>query len=354
MTLPIIFPVRDTRVEPLADTFSRRFQGRPAHEAHDIVAPLDAAIVAPIDGTIVRVYSGHATIGNGLVVEDADGWRHLFAHMRRRPSFVADDVVNAGDPIGAVGSTGRSDGPHLHYAITNASGRRVNALAQLRTLRLLMLDRRPTMGESSAHALGLSDAERAHLETPSAPTWQGASMAAPTDLGVTSSVPAIPGGGAPTRARPHREPLNERGARYIHRWATTWEPNPGLVEVAPRDADALRARMRETFGAYDRAVAHRVAMGDIATANTIIRRGVEAHREADAQIARRLAAGWSLDRLLMALAEYAQAFGEAARAELAALGEGAAAVIRPIASSALPLVAVGLLGVLLLSKGKNR
>ncbi len=39
---------------------------------------------------------------------------HLYAHMESRPAFEIGDMVNCGDLLGTVGSTGWSSNPHLH------------------------------------------------------------------------------------------------------------------------------------------------------------------------------------------------------------------------------------------------
>ena len=44
----------------------------------------------------------------------------LYAHMGGEPQVERGDIVNEGDVLGVVGSTGQSTGPHLHWGCTVA------------------------------------------------------------------------------------------------------------------------------------------------------------------------------------------------------------------------------------------
>ena len=46
----------------------------------------------------------------------ASGYEIMFAHLSK-VDVKAGEMINAGDIVGKVGSTGRSTGPHLHYEI---------------------------------------------------------------------------------------------------------------------------------------------------------------------------------------------------------------------------------------------
>lgn len=89
--------------------------GTEFHKGTDIPAPLGAKIHIPFGGRVSRVeYNRH---GFGNVVEITDGfYTYRYAHLSK---FLVKlgDVVEAGDVIGEVGSTGNSTGPHLHYEV---------------------------------------------------------------------------------------------------------------------------------------------------------------------------------------------------------------------------------------------
>jgi murein DD-endopeptidase MepM/ murein hydrolase activator NlpD len=67
--------------------------------------------------------------GKMVMLEHADGRQTLYAHAERL--FVKPgDVVAAGQTIAAVGSTGHSTGPHLHFEIREGQ----NAVNPLKSL----------------------------------------------------------------------------------------------------------------------------------------------------------------------------------------------------------------------------
>lgn len=100
------------------------FNGRAAmHAGLDFKGPLGAPIHAAANGrvTFVGVQSGY---GRVVEISHGNGLMTRYAHMSRfaaRPG----QAVEAGDVIGAIGNTGRSTGPHLHFEV-RINGRAVN------------------------------------------------------------------------------------------------------------------------------------------------------------------------------------------------------------------------------------
>jgi murein DD-endopeptidase MepM/ murein hydrolase activator NlpD len=80
-------------------------------------AATDGQLVVATHAGVARVYPMSWPGGNFVLVEDAQsGWSTAYAHL----AFidVADgQFVEAGMPIGVVGSTGQASGPHLHYEV---------------------------------------------------------------------------------------------------------------------------------------------------------------------------------------------------------------------------------------------
>src|SRR5690606_35815980 len=101
------------------------------HTGTDIVLPNFALmdrgvrIVAAAPGRVIFVQDGlpdrnkswdaGGGLGNHVVIEHRDGFRSYYGHMRRNSIVVAPgQEVEAGTPLGDVGSSGMSDMPHLH------------------------------------------------------------------------------------------------------------------------------------------------------------------------------------------------------------------------------------------------
>ena len=86
------------------------------HKGMDIVAPAGTPIYAASAGTVT--YSGWDTSGYGykIIVKHSDTYETLYAHCSAL-YVKKGDVVARGETIGAVGTTGRSTGNHLHFEV---------------------------------------------------------------------------------------------------------------------------------------------------------------------------------------------------------------------------------------------
>ena len=107
------WPVQDSRTVSLGNPYGT-VNGR-AHSGIDIPADLGAVILAGADGTVAEVgFDGER--GNYLVLDHGDGLETVYAACRD-VTVEEGDTVRAGEMIGAVGSTGMSTGPHLHFEV---------------------------------------------------------------------------------------------------------------------------------------------------------------------------------------------------------------------------------------------
>ena len=95
------------------------FTGEPEfHAGLDLAAPLGTPVRAAARGTVE--FSGRrGDAGNLVEVAHAGGIRTRYAHLDST-KVRAGETVRAGQILGAVGSTGRSTGPHLHFAVERA------------------------------------------------------------------------------------------------------------------------------------------------------------------------------------------------------------------------------------------
>jgi murein DD-endopeptidase MepM/ murein hydrolase activator NlpD len=96
---------------------------RQLHSGLDIAADFGTPIVAPAGGRVS--FAGRkATLGKTVVVDHGYGLQTTYGHVAEL--FVRrGDRVDRGQRLAAVGSTGRSTGPHLHYSV-KARGKHVN------------------------------------------------------------------------------------------------------------------------------------------------------------------------------------------------------------------------------------
>lgn len=99
------------------------------HAGVDLGAPEGTMVYAAAPGIII--YAGwQGGFGRHVVIDHGHGIRSHYSHMSQL--FVkAGQIVETGDTLGAVGSTGRATGPHLHFAITNADGHFLDPLTVL-------------------------------------------------------------------------------------------------------------------------------------------------------------------------------------------------------------------------------
>lgn len=84
----------------------------------DIAAPTGAPVLAARAGTVVFA-GGNPCCSYGLhvIVDHGDGYETLYAHLSTI-GVVRGQPVATGDLVGAVGNTGRSTGPHVHFELT--------------------------------------------------------------------------------------------------------------------------------------------------------------------------------------------------------------------------------------------
>ena len=86
------------------------------HRGYDIATPVGTEIVAPAAGTVVLGDPDLYYEGGTVFLDHGDGLVSVFLHMSS-VEVEAGDVVVAGERLGATGNTGRTTGPHLHWAV---------------------------------------------------------------------------------------------------------------------------------------------------------------------------------------------------------------------------------------------
>lgn len=87
------------------------------HKGIDFASPVGTPIYAAGDG-VVEFAGPKGPNGNFVQIRHTNGWETLYLHMSAfGPGITAGAHVRQGQQVGAVGTTGRSTGPHLHYEV---------------------------------------------------------------------------------------------------------------------------------------------------------------------------------------------------------------------------------------------
>lgn len=95
------------------------------HRGIDISGSLGEGLYAVDAGVIVYAGWNDWGYGNMVVIDHGNGWQSLYAHMSAL-NVVCGQSVGQGAVIGAIGSTGRSSGAHLHFELMHTSYGKVN------------------------------------------------------------------------------------------------------------------------------------------------------------------------------------------------------------------------------------
>lgn len=97
------------RYHPISGTYT-------FHSGVDLAASGGTPIYASKSGTVTTAAYAQYSWGNYVVINHGDGYSTLYAHMRYYAVSVGEHV-NQGDVIGYVGTTGNSNGNHLHFNV---------------------------------------------------------------------------------------------------------------------------------------------------------------------------------------------------------------------------------------------
>lgn len=115
---------------PLRGWLTQRYSAR--HPAIDVATSYGATVYAAGSGAVVRTGWLFTGYGYSVIISHGNGLQTLYSHLKG-PLVNAGQWVRRGQAIGAVGSTGRSTGPHVHFEVRK-NGERVNPLPYLPAL----------------------------------------------------------------------------------------------------------------------------------------------------------------------------------------------------------------------------
>lgn len=129
-SIPAIQPVKNEQLKQMASGFGYRSDPftkvRKFHAGMDFSAKTGTPVYATGDGVVDRADNTASGYGNHIVIRHGFGYETLYGHLSKY-KVRAGQRVKRGDVIGYVGSTGRSEAPHLHYEV-HKNGEVVNPL----------------------------------------------------------------------------------------------------------------------------------------------------------------------------------------------------------------------------------
>ena len=119
-SIPAIQPVNNSDLTRMASGYGYRSDPftkvQKFHYGMDFTAPKNTPVYASGDGVVDRADSKSTGYGNHIRIDHGYGYVSLYAHLNKY-NVKVNQRVKRGDLIGYVGSTGRSQAPHLHYEI---------------------------------------------------------------------------------------------------------------------------------------------------------------------------------------------------------------------------------------------
>ncbi|MDI1315769.1 M23 family metallopeptidase [Flavobacterium sp.] len=129
-SIPAIQPVKNEALKHIASGFGYRSDPftkvRKMHEGMDFTAKTGTPIFATGDGVVASADNSKSGYGNHIEIKHGFGYLTLYGHLSKY-NCRAGQRVKRGDVIGYVGSTGRSEAPHLHYEV-HKDGKVVNPI----------------------------------------------------------------------------------------------------------------------------------------------------------------------------------------------------------------------------------
>ncbi|MCL5246868.1 M23 family metallopeptidase [Cellulophaga sp. 20_2_10] len=128
--IPAIQPISNEDLTRMASGYGWRSDPftkvRKMHWGMDFTSPRGTPIYASGNGKVTRADASSTGYGKHIRIDHGYGYLTLYAHMSKY-NVTAGQKVKRGDLIGFVGSTGRSEAPHLHYEVWK-DGDRINPI----------------------------------------------------------------------------------------------------------------------------------------------------------------------------------------------------------------------------------
>lgn len=118
--MPAIQPISNEDLTRMASGYGWRLdpftKERKFHKGMDFTAPETTPVFATGNGVVQRADNLASGFGNHVRIDHGFEYMTIYAHLSKITARVGQRVKR-GDIIGLVGSTGRSQAPHLHYEV---------------------------------------------------------------------------------------------------------------------------------------------------------------------------------------------------------------------------------------------
>lgn len=95
------------------------------HNGIDFAAPLNAPVQNLLPGKVASIEKSPDGYGNRVVIKHENGASSYYAHLND-VNVKEGETVAHGQPIGTVGSTGKSTGPHVEFGVLGADGKPID------------------------------------------------------------------------------------------------------------------------------------------------------------------------------------------------------------------------------------
>ena len=123
-SVPPVLP--DLNVVHLSSSFGYRtdpvYGGGEQHGGQDMAGAVGTPVYATGDGVVVMAEYSRNGYGNQIIIDHGYGYQTRYAHLSTI-SVTEGMQIRRGQQIGAIGSTGKSTGPHLHYEVVYRENR---------------------------------------------------------------------------------------------------------------------------------------------------------------------------------------------------------------------------------------
>jgi len=127
--IPNIWPTRGYLTWVFGERTDKKTNHKFFHKGVDIAAKEKSNVIAPANG-IVTFAASKGKHGNLIIIDHQNDYISKYAHLYSM-KVKAGDKVKKGDVIGLVGSTGQSNGSHLHWEV-HFKGKPINPLDLLK------------------------------------------------------------------------------------------------------------------------------------------------------------------------------------------------------------------------------